>query len=414
MDNSQLLSLVAQSVKRYQSLVGVASSDSNNSPACAGAAAAPGNRDDPEEDDRKPAAEPPSKESIRDLEEAIKLLPKEETAAYFRVKKEQPDLIEKESNPMNYLKYDKYNTWAAGKRLCLYWHKRVAAFQERALLPMNQTGEGALSKQDCSQLSTAYWTFPSTDEEGRSIAIQDLSALQKDDVQSRKRVFFYLNHIVLQNPQTVEKGVLLISILSDTAVEKFTRLWGQQPAVHKAFPWSFNKVHFIPKFRKLAILEEVAPYCLSVVKQAGLEDRHCVHVLKNKRDAVHKLAKYGIRKDNLPESLGGTYTYEKFIIWQERQIRIEWELPLGALDESDGKYKARLLSELNPEERKERKRRYNIVHSRRKRRRDRVEAEVIKRQAGELEQEYEDLADENQVLQSLLKKAEAIVAQLPP
>ncbi len=75
---------------------------------------------------------------------------------------------------------------------------------------MNQTGEGALSRNDVALLNTGYWTYLPADSEGRPVVFNDLSRITKDSGPSRMRNVFYGNQVVLQNQGTVEKGMVTI------------------------------------------------------------------------------------------------------------------------------------------------------------------------------------------------------------
>ena len=342
---------------------------------------------------------------LQAMEDAIMQLPAEDRADYCRVKQEAPDLIEKDSNPSLYFRYEKFNTLNAARRLALYWKHRCTYFNERALLPMNQTGEGALSKKDVALLATGHWTYLPTDSEGRTVVFHEASRPVKHDMMSQIRNIFYMHHVVLQNDLSVEKGVVgIVQIGAATNSTKQAEVRKSIASlVEDVFPFNFHCVHVVPKAQNRSYRDSSMPLVLSLFGTKGV-NRH-IHRCDSKSQIIARLASFGLSKENLPVTLGGDWSFEQFVMWQERQIRIEWELPLGALDEDDGKYSAKPLSALNEGERKERKRRYNVLHSRRKRRRDRVESDVLSRQVEELEEAQEELKLENQMLEEALKKA---------
>lgn len=67
------------------------------------------------------------------------------------------------------------------------------------------------------------------------------------------------------------------------------------------------------------------------------------------------------------------------------------------------------LDQMTEEERLERKRRLNVIHSRRKRERERIEVEVLNEQCSEEHERAIHLQRENEKLVSLLAKAKSLL-----
>jgi len=70
--------------------------------------------------------------------------------------------------------------------------------------------------------------------------------------------------------------------------------------------------------------------------------------------------------------------------------------------------KAKPVSAMTEEERLDRKRKLNVIHSRRKRERERIEVEVLQEQCSEERGKNEHLKRENQRLTGLLDQAKAL------
>ena len=58
-----------------------------------------------------------------------------------------PDIVATESPIKIFLETEKYDPHKAAIRLCTYWKTRRNLFGDRWVLPMNQTGRGALHLQ---------------------------------------------------------------------------------------------------------------------------------------------------------------------------------------------------------------------------------------------------------------------------
>jgi hypothetical protein len=76
-----------------------------------------------------------------ELEEAIKTLPPDDTEAYLEANEQEPSLVEKESNPLLFLRDANGDCPAAAGRLAGYWKLRSELFGPTAYLsPMTQDG----------------------------------------------------------------------------------------------------------------------------------------------------------------------------------------------------------------------------------------------------------------------------------
>lgn len=66
-----------------------------------------------------PIVETPSlrEEALKNLDEAMDMLLNEEKAAYQTARHTVPRIVELESNPLRFLRYEKWNAWAAARRL---------------------------------------------------------------------------------------------------------------------------------------------------------------------------------------------------------------------------------------------------------------------------------------------------------
>lgn len=360
--------------------------------------------------DPAPSSSQAVSDALAALDEAILMLPDEEKAGYIRAKKEAPTLVEKESNPILYLRFSKYNTWDAAKRLVRYWKERVYYFKERAFLPMNQTGEGALSRKDVSVMSTGYWAALPSDSEGHAVIFGDAARRGKHkDPDMLIRHLFYWNHCILSE-QPVEKGVVVLVYVHKaakaiTSPELKARM---QLASDCMLMW-VHSLHVVPKVSRRSILDEVLPIIFNLFPKSKTK-RYC-HRCKTNDEILSILEQHKLQRRDLPEIIGGDWSYENFVTWQERRIRIEWELPLGVLGEEGDDFSAKALSELTEDERRERKRRYNILHSRRKRRRDRLETDVLETQIEELKEERSRILAEYDRLRRLQMQAKQTLQQ---
>ena len=111
-----------------------------------------------------------------------------------------PDLVEKESQIVDFLRVESNNAQASATRLARYWKARKKCFGDRWLLPMNQTGSGDLSQKDLSVLRSGYMIVMPRPS-GGVIALFDeskLVGLPADAQDSKMRIIFYFSSLYRQ------------------------------------------------------------------------------------------------------------------------------------------------------------------------------------------------------------------------
>ena len=86
---------------------------------------------------------------------ALDLIDRAEKAEYETAKEIVPNLVLSETPIITFLRRDDYDPEKAAKRLVLNWKYRKELFGERWLLPMVQTGRGALTVHDIDTFGRA-------------------------------------------------------------------------------------------------------------------------------------------------------------------------------------------------------------------------------------------------------------------
>ena len=114
-------------------------------------------------------------QGMQELANAIEMLPETAKAAYLHALVVSPDVVERETNPLDFLRLEDWDPWKAATRLTSYWSMRSRVFGEkRAFLPMTVTGNGALSDGAVEQLALGVWLLSDEkDDSGRSIIYYD-------------------------------------------------------------------------------------------------------------------------------------------------------------------------------------------------------------------------------------------------
>jgi hypothetical protein len=140
------------------------------------------------------------------LRESLLAIPDEEKAAYLEALEIAPLLVERESDPVAFLRCENYDAGAAARRLVLYWDIRKKTFgAERAFLPMTQSRAMA---EDMEYLEKALIVMLPDDEHERAVFHWDRvrcirSVAPRDSV---VRCFFYMTQVLCERKNAQRRG----------------------------------------------------------------------------------------------------------------------------------------------------------------------------------------------------------------
>ena len=351
----------------------------------------------------------------REVEIAMGQVPHDLKEAYLEAKQLVPDLVEKESNPKLFLLCEGNNALAAAQCLAGYWKKRKEIFVNKAFLPLNQTGEGALSRGDMNLLSSGFMALLPKLSTGHTVLCYDGSRLSKAPKDSQLRVAFYWFSVAAENsPKSQTDGIVLLHLidkLNTTVRDK------RQPldAVLQALPIHIKVLHAIASTTVRSVTDRGIHGAVNKLFGASYSRRVIPYGGALGNALVLHLRAHGLSVAGIPKSIGGSWGYERFVRYIELRTRYEWDLPPGSGSKDLAKLAfdfsgVRNLSDLNEEERTERRRRMNVLHSRRKRERERIEIEVLQEQCADLQYKNKQVFLDNSRLEDMLQTAQRKIA----
>jgi len=128
--------------------------------------------------------------SRANVEEALELIPPIEKAAYLEAMQVAPRLVETETNPLVFLRYENFNCWNTACRIVSYWEERKRVFGEKAFLPLALVGESALSEEAVRAIHAGFAFGLPNDSEGRSVLYYDISIIKDLPTQVRIQILF--------------------------------------------------------------------------------------------------------------------------------------------------------------------------------------------------------------------------------
>lgn len=357
---------------------------------------------------------------------ALKDIPDEEKTGYYNTLRNAPDLIACESNPLIFLKFHSDNVEAAAQRFALFWQERYRIFGERAYLPMDSTGNGAMSRQDLIVYNSQYlFVLPRADVEESVVCYTP--SLVDVDCKERMRCVFYTFFQVLKNPISSKTGFTAITVFDKIGME---RAYGRKhPAdlLRDAFPMRMKKIHAV-----LLLDSEHVTYFKQRSEPLFIQLYSCplnTHFEGTKEEIANSLVSSGFRSATLPESVGGMLRYcdveeaftkqrQKETVEEIERMKMRKRLSATASDTSEAAYDlsateadiTRSDSDDSASRWKMRRRRQlNNEASKRKRRKIKQHEYDLEKQCAALREQNARLKSGNYQLQHLLIQAQKIV-----
>lgn len=316
------------------------------------------------------------------------------------------DVLDEETSMQGFLNCIRDAPQAA-RSLCEYWRLRVELFGDNAyrplqLLPTPKTApptttgttvESALTLDDMAAVeSSEFQLLPSDKADKPVLYLQRSSHLPNISAPCRLRAVFFLFNKALSSAlkrsscPSLVKVVLLVNALEESSPLDADFALGLDRLL-TLFPMAIAKVDILAIGPSPVQQDRV----ISLLKDK-YDDRLTVYC-PDSVSLLKKLKAAGYSKRGLPCELGGTLSADYHEGWLKRTSRYEAQVYL------------------TEDQRRERKQKMNAVHSRRKRQRRLHELESLQNQQAELEESIAHARGTNQLLESLLEAAHAMVAE---
>lgn len=398
----------------------------------------------------------------------VQCLPRHQTQAYMEAVEKDNALVLAESDPLQFVRYCGYDVLAGTKRLCRYWSERRALFgSDKAFLPLVLTGTGALNQQDLLMLRAGFPALlPNATTGHKCIIFDPRCMIHNVSVENFLRSLFYIYKILAEDDLSQVDGVIVLVISAtprskngDLDVELARR---STTLVSGVFPVKARGIHLlsVPQQKKPSVAANLVLSTVSLINQYCEARRHHrrngslrIHVQtpECKTRIFEDLLDVGLSKKSIPNCFGGEWKQSDFFDWC--QERMEWEYKVfkdRLADQSiglswnriskgsaesvpiqphsnhgnrrvsslvaapGGTQKRQELTESSEENdhRLAQRRMEDLIRSRRKRERQRLEFGELKEDSTLLMQENQRLVAEQTRLENLLADAEQCVSRL--
>jgi len=162
------------------------------------------------------------------VERALQLLDDDAATEYRTAVQRVPELVKSETPPSRFLRTEDFHVVRAAKRMALYWKSRKEFFGRRWLLPMDQTGAGALTANQVQLLRTGFLALV---EKPDPVMITDITRLpiengiMKFEPAIIPGIIFYLHHVFCQTAHV--EGYILFHVIKNASSPPIASLINQ-------------------------------------------------------------------------------------------------------------------------------------------------------------------------------------------
>ena len=364
----------------------------------------------------------------KEVRKAIQDIKDSDNAAYTEALRRAPELVASESRVDRFLRKERSNVSAAARLQALYWKERKVVFRDRAFLPLEDlSGRGALTEEDVVALSQGFVVRLPDDSAQRPCLLIDMSRSNEAVTsESKLRCFFYMLTVqIAQSPKAQTEGCTMIRLITTTNMDRdvFMRL---SSMLQTSLPVKIRSTHIcvqLPSDDRDQNMTDLMPTLVELTNSIK-STFNKIHTSHDRKKISEDLQVDGILLSALPDSLGGSWSYDTFKAWFSMQ-RMESKPDMAysaavpaAIYESDQKMSAVDESLLKAsrvaqiQERKERKRQLDVIYARKRREREKNDTDSLQEQCYRLNQANMALKVQVERLQRLLDEAKRMAEVL--
>jgi hypothetical protein len=230
-----------------------------------------------------------------------------------------PELVQLESPKIRFLLREAFHPFQAAMRLTRYWKYRKQYFGERWLLPMNQTGTGALSMDDIEIIRTGYLVYFEKD----NLILMDVSRLPVIN-DSIERANFYWAQAFGQYQSAQNDAMSVLHVVSSDPRPLPNVQSEAWKVMLTALPVHNANVRVAQSYEKdrQTLVDFLSFQTAKFVSLTS--GKHVERVATGSTESnLLALQEYGFRRELLPPRLGGTYDYSQYHQWVRMRISVE-------------------------------------------------------------------------------------------
>lgn len=327
-----------------------------------------------------------------------------------------PELVLKEGRFIDFLRIENSDSGKAAERLGQYWKNRKILFGDRWLLPLTQTGNGALNLEDISILRTGFMVVFSRTVSQGPLVLLDWSRLSKPAGDCAVRVAYYYSLLYAEEVAQAGGIDIMTVVTSDkrppVVIEQdgWDKVLSGLPIRIKQFLVVQN--HEEGRERYLDSLAFQVSRTL-MYNTKGIPNEHIAS--DSTEGLLRLLHQRGVILEHIPQRLGGLYDYSSLSDFIRIRTSEEDKISGEQLRANAPAQAYQVVSQIkrDPEESKEAfSRRRNAVYSRRVFQRRQNDLVALQQQRDYLKTQNTALERDNSRLEMLLAQAEAALQVL--
>lgn len=230
-----------------------------------------------------------------------------------------PELVEAETQVLGILREEGFDPRRTAAHIAKYWKCRKIIFQERWLLPLNQTGTGALSMEDIELLRTGFYV-PFTRQGQGPLILLDESRLPRPTGNANFRLVFYFDYIYRNEPA----DITILHVVNSNYRPPPDMRRDMYQMVLASIRWNIKGFYVAQSYEEGK--DELVDF-LGFKTARTHEFRTQVPVgrlvANSNVGTLRMLEERGFHRNELPHCLGGDYSYSKFADWIRMRTSME-------------------------------------------------------------------------------------------
>ena len=360
--------------------------------------------------------------------DAIKSIPNEEKRAYLMALAQCPHLLHRESCVERFLQSDSNQADKAARKFVDYWEKRRQVYENGAAFLRLALSEPKALPESCKSLLEAGWISPlPPDKYGRRVCLLNLSADKGSrhfSQEDKARCIFFVLQCLSEDPSAQTSGISLVVVYDNIPHTSPTTSIKALDEILQVMPvkvMSLNVIHAAKCGEDdNAFYESFVPIALKTMLNSPVDDDHDalleqrsrIHVNKSRDEILKELQLDGLRRENLPSVLGGSWTSIHHEAWLKVRLQDErhGEAQPQGLGEFSFPGKEATTGRAAVGEVREKIR--DAWHSKLKRARKRCRTKALQIRVNHLRNQQDKLKKSTKLLEQALKDANQIVATI--
>lgn len=252
---------------------------------------------------------------------------KNTTREYRQAFEVVPALVAMETPLECFMSRDLFNPTEAATRLANYWKNRRLLFADRWLMPMTQTGSGALSTEDIALLRCGYMTWvPGPPQHTIIVNFSKIPEGISDFESRHARLCMYIANTVCHDETSRNPGFLVAHYVSLEHAENMKFTGNLLNLIQSSFPIKVSRSIVAQLYdpTKSVHLLDFLRFRVSSISQLNLNISPAEYYSHSAADMIANLQQAGFTRNVIPVQVGGTMNVDtQMASWTRMRLSIE-------------------------------------------------------------------------------------------